>query len=108
MVVQPLNDLLEHAFHLSHESQSILRKIAKASKTGALPKAKPHTLVEQALEKNIISKKEVETLQLAKDVCNEAIEVDDFKLEDYKKGVANLLSEDDDHRDGGSPLASNA
>ena len=96
---------LEHAFALSHESQAIYKKIFKASKSGTLPKGKPHTLIQQALENNVITAQEVELLQLAKDVCNDAIEVDSFKLEEYKKGVANLLYNDDDHNN--EPIASN-
>lgn len=99
---------LEHAFALSIESQSIFKKISKASKDGALPKGKPHKLVAQAKEKGIITREEAEILHLAKEACEEAIQVDEFRLEDYKSGVANLLDAQDSAGSDDEALASNA
>ena len=99
---------LEHAFALSVESQAIFNKISKASKEGTLPKAKPHKLVEEAKEKGVITREEAEILQLAKDACQEAIEVDSFKLEEYKKGVAHLVADEAAREDKEEALASNA
>ena len=99
---------LEHAFSLSFEAQAILRKVQKEIKKGTLSKGKAQQRIDEAQEKGVITQKEVELLQLAHDACQEAIEVDSFKLDDYKLGIVNAVNQKHLEKEDEEALASNA
>ncbi len=74
---------LESAFNISYAADELLSKIHVASKQHKLPKGKPETLVEQALEKGIISREESELIKKAEIGRDKAIQVDSFTLKEY-------------------------
>jgi len=76
---------LEWAFKLSSQATEVERKIKKAVKAKKLPKKRAKDLVILALEKGIISEEEKEVITKATAARWEAIQVDDFNDEDYKK-----------------------
>lgn len=84
---------LEKAFEMSVESEAILGKVRSAIKSGILPKGKPAQRVKEALEKGVITPEESELLIKSQKASLEAIQVDSFKLEDYKLGKVNATGE---------------
>lgn len=76
---------LERAFRLSVQSEDVARKIKDGIRTKALPRMKPALLLDAALEKGIITKADYDLVMLAEKERAEAIRVDSFTLEEYKK-----------------------
>lgn len=66
------------------EAREIERKIKKAIRSKALPKARVVALVDEAVSKNIITSDEKEILLLAESLRWDAIQVDDFDDNEYK------------------------
>ena len=82
---------LENAFQLAYASESVMAKIKTAIKRKELPrKVAPQILVEQALEKGIITPDEARLLKDANDARNDAVQVDSFTLEEYMKPAAEM------------------
>ena len=79
---QPLGRY-ENAMVLAYEADGIAKKIKVAVKSGELPKARPAELVEKALEIGLITSDEAELMARAEAARNDAIQVDDFDVEDY-------------------------
>lgn len=75
---------LDQAFMAVKQAEGIDRKLRKAVRTKALPKLKGHSLIEEALKRNVISKEEHSTLERAEMLRFDAITVDSFTLEEYK------------------------
>lgn len=78
---------LENAFRLSVEAESVADKIKNAIRKKELPRDKPARLINAALEKGIITKEDFDLVQKAETARNDAIQVDSFTLEEYKKGA---------------------
>lgn len=78
---------LEHALKLHHESDAIIGKIKQAVKAGRLEKAAPAVLVTKAVEAGIITMDEAALVQKAEEARNDAIQVDAFTLEEYKRNA---------------------
>ena len=76
---------LEQAFRLHFASEDIVRKIKDAVKAKQLPRTTPAALVEQALEKGIITQDEAALLKEAEAARSDYIQVDAFTLADYMK-----------------------
>ena len=76
---------LERAFRLTYEAHEVERKLRDAVRAKKLEKASPAKLVAQALEKGIIDAKEAELLREAEAAREDAIQVDAFTLEEYKR-----------------------
>ncbi len=76
---------LEWAFRLAYQEDELLRKIYAAVKRGELPKARPEQLVRQAVEKGIITAEEAGIIQEAEAARWDAIQVDAFTLEEYRR-----------------------
>ncbi|MFQ5570414.1 MAG: acyl-CoA dehydrogenase [Rhodothermales bacterium] len=76
---------LENAFRLSVQGDAVARKIYKAVKAGRLPKDRPPKLVPQAVEAGIITAEEAKVVQEAEAARWDAIQVDDFTLDEYKR-----------------------
>ncbi len=74
---------LEKARKLVIQSDSVERKIRKAIKSKVLPKKKAHLLVDEALQKNVITSDEARLFKEADAIRYDAIMVDDFSEEEY-------------------------
>ncbi len=79
---------LEWALGLAYESEGVMNKIKQAIRRKELPrKAAPAVVVEQAVEKGIITPAEAQLLQDANDARQDAIQVDSFTLDEYKQSA---------------------
>ena len=78
---------LEYAFNLSFEAEGVVRKIKKAIRARQLLEGHPLTLIDEGVGKGVISRDEAELLHLAEAAREDAIQVDSFTLEDYKRGA---------------------
>lgn len=76
---------LENAMVQYEKSIEIIHKIKNAIKNKKLPKDNYQNLITEAFSKNIISKNEKEQLEIMIADCYDAITVDEYSLEDYKK-----------------------
>jgi acyl-CoA dehydrogenase len=75
---------LEIAFELSRESYHIGQTIKDAVRDGRLPKKRPLALLDEALEKGIISEEDYETVQRAEEARSHYVAVDEFELDEYR------------------------
>lgn len=73
----------ENALNLITNANPVYKKLYVAMKKRELPKESFLNLLEPALEKNIISKEEADIVTKAENARNDAIQVDDFTLEEY-------------------------
>ena len=73
----------EHTLALITEAAPVYKKMYVAMKKRELPKASLAELIKPALEKGIINEKEAELATRAEDARNDAVQVDDFSLEEY-------------------------
>ena len=76
---------LEIAFELSRESYHIGQTIKDAVRDGRLPKKRPNALLDEALEKGIITQEDYETVQRAEKARSRYIAVDSFELDEYRQ-----------------------
>ncbi len=76
---------LENAFRLVLQSEAIERKVHRARREGTLPRLKGAALMEAAREKNVISAAEYTTMKEALAARVDAVQVDDFTEEAYKR-----------------------
>ncbi|HIQ15545.1 MAG TPA: DUF1974 domain-containing protein, partial [Leucothrix sp.] len=77
---------IEHAFNLAIETEAIEKKFKKLVKGGKL-KARMHTeRIDEAVKKELITKKEGKQLLSNWTAMREAIRVDDFTEEEFKRG----------------------
>ena len=79
--------LQEVAFKLVKQAEDIERKIKKAIKAKTLPKKRVKHLLDLAVEKNVISADEKETIAKAVKARWATIQVDDFDKEEYLSRV---------------------
>lgn len=80
---------LENAFRLSFEAESVADKIKKAIRKKELPRDKPARLINIALEKGIITNEDYNLVSRAEIARLDAITVDSFTLDEYKKSAVN-------------------
>lgn len=76
---------LERAFQLAYEEDELLKKVHVAVKQGVLQKDRPDRLVHQAVEKGILTAQEAQRIQEAEAARWDAIQVDAFTLEEYRR-----------------------
>jgi len=76
---------LEHALQLHHAALPVERKIKDAIKAGRLQKKKPAQLVDDAAAAGVISETEADKIRQAEAAREDAVQVDSFTLEEYKK-----------------------
>ncbi len=76
---------LEHAFVLAVQGDAVAKKIYKAVKAKQLPKDRPAKLVPKAVEAGIITADEARLIQEAEAARWDAIQVDSFDLDVYKR-----------------------
>lgn len=74
----------EHAFRLAEEAAPVYKKIYKATKKKKLPKTQARFVIDQAIEKNILTEDEAELLRKAEDARIDMVQVDEFTLEEYE------------------------
>lgn len=75
---------LENAYKIVKAAEVAESKIRKAIRSKQLPKVKKLLeIIDQALEKNIITKGDYENLKMAEEVRSDAIQVDSFTQEEY-------------------------
>lgn len=74
----------ENAFQLSEEAAPVYKKIYKATKKKELPKTQARFVIDQALEKGIITDDEADLLREAEEARVDMVQVDEFTLEEYE------------------------
>lgn len=80
----------ENALSLITQAAPVYKKMYVAMKKRELPKATMENLIAPALEKGIITKEEAELARKAEDARYDAIQVDEFTLEDYMNEIPGL------------------
>lgn len=73
----------ENALNLITEAGSVYKKMYVAMKKRELPKATMDKLIDPALEKGLITKEEAKLARKAEDARYDAIQVDEFTLDEY-------------------------
>jgi acyl-CoA dehydrogenase len=76
---------MERAFRLSREEYHIGQKVKDAIKRGDLPKKRLDAVVDEAVEKGVITEEERETARRADEAREEYVKVDAFDLDEYRK-----------------------
>ena len=76
---------MERAFRLSREEYHIGQKVKNAIKRGDLPKKRLDAVVDEAVEKGVITEEERETARRADEAREEYVKVDAFDLDEYRK-----------------------
>lgn len=74
---------LEHALQLCTDADPVLKKLKDAVRAGRLPKARPEQLLDQAVERGIVSDAERQLVRDAEVARAEAVAVDSFTLAEY-------------------------
>jgi len=77
----------EYALDALTEAEPVYKKIHKATRKKELPKTQPRFVIDQAVEKGIISKEEGELIRKAEDARIDMVQVDEFTLEEYKNEI---------------------
>jgi acyl-CoA dehydrogenase len=86
-------EVLERAFRLLHEAEPPLRRIARASRQGTLPRGNPLELAEAAEKAGVIRAEERALLHRARQAQRAAIQVDEFPFEVYAGRVREAAAE---------------
>ena len=73
----------EHTLNLITEAAPVYKKMYIAMKKREIPKASVPNLIDPALEKGVITKEEADLVRKAEDARYDAIQVDEFTLEEY-------------------------
>jgi len=73
----------EHAMDLIYSASNIYKIVYKAIREKHLPKRSVLSVLDEAIEKKIITNEEAEHIRKAEHARNDAIQVDDFSLEEY-------------------------
>lgn len=74
---------LENAFHAVKRAEAIEKKVRDAVRAKTLPKVKGPKLYNSALEAGVISQDEYAQIAKAEELRLDAIQVDDFRLDEY-------------------------
>ena len=74
----------EHALELLEQAEPVYKKIHVATKKKELPKTQPRFVIDQALEKGIISEDEAKLIREAEEARVDVVQVDEFSLEEYQ------------------------
>jgi len=75
---------IENALALFRESSDAIARINKNIHSKNLPKADLIDVLDEALSKNIIDKEEFKIIKLAREAINDAVQVDEYDLKEYK------------------------
>src|SRR5262245_45508654 len=79
---------LERALQLCIEVDPVHKKLREGIKQGKLPKARPDQLLDQACEAGILTEAERKLARDAEAARAEALAVDSFTLEEYRRAAA--------------------
>ncbi len=74
---------LEAAFRSVVEAEHVAAKIKAAIKAGMLPRKPPLLLIDEAVEKGVITSDQAWLVERAEEARSEAVRVDEFTLEEY-------------------------
>ncbi|MDZ7690640.1 MAG: acyl-CoA dehydrogenase [Balneolaceae bacterium] len=74
----------EKAFRLVKQAEPIYRKLHTAAKKKQIPKTQPRFVIDEALEKGIITKDEADVARRAEEARVDVVQVDEFTLEEYQ------------------------
>lgn len=78
---------LERALRLTDAADAVSRKIKDAVRAGTLPKARPAALLDEAVEKNVVTAAEAQSFRDALAAQADAVEVDSFAAEAFTDSV---------------------
>ena len=84
---------LENAFVLAYQAEDVVKKLKLAIKSRQLPKAPPLELVDDAVEKGILTTEDRELLKVAEAARDDAVQVDSFTLEEYLRSAVTADAE---------------
>ena len=70
---------------LCSQADAIQRRLKDAVKQGKLPKGSPDQVLQEGLRAGLVSEAEAQLLQSAEQARAEAIAVDSFTLEEYRR-----------------------
>ncbi len=73
----------EYALQTLKEAETVYRKLHKATKKKELPKVQPRFVIDEALEKGIITEEEAGRIRKAEDARVDMVQVDEFTQEEY-------------------------
>lgn len=74
----------EYALQALIDAEEVYKKIHVATKKKELPKTQPRFVIDQAVEKDIISSEEAKLIRKAEDARVDVVQVDEFTLEEYQ------------------------
>lgn len=83
----------EHTLELITKAAPVYKKLYIAMKKKELHKASPEQLVDEAVSKGIITKEEGGLVKTAESARDDAIQVDDFTLEEYAQVTPSVLAD---------------
>ncbi|MEX2585497.1 MAG: acyl-CoA dehydrogenase [Balneolaceae bacterium] len=75
----------ERAFQRITDATPLYKKLYLASKEGAIKRGLPLDQIEEALREGVITEKEAEQVRLAEEARSDAVQVDEFTLEEYQQ-----------------------
>lgn len=73
----------DRALKLGTQAEPIYRKIHIAARKKQLPKTQPRFVIDEALEKGIITKQEANLIRKAEDARVDVVQVDEYTLDEY-------------------------
>lgn len=74
----------DQALELLEQAEPVYKKIYVATKKKELPKTQPRFVIDQALEKGIITDEEADLIRKAENARVDVVQVDEFTLEEYQ------------------------
>lgn len=73
----------EYAMHALKDAEPVYKKLHAATRRKELPKTQPRFVIDEAVEKGIISSEEAEVVRKAEDARVDVVQVDEFTLDEY-------------------------
>lgn len=80
---QPLGRY-DQALRYLKEAEPVYKKLYKATKKKQLPKTQPRFVIDEAVEKGILTEEEGRLIRRAEDARVDVVQVDEFTLEEYQ------------------------
>jgi len=75
----------EKALDLLMEAEPVYKKLHRATKKKELPKTQPRFVIDEAVEKGILTEDEADLVRRAEDARVDVVQVDEFTLEEYDR-----------------------
>ncbi|MDZ7715761.1 MAG: acyl-CoA dehydrogenase [Balneolaceae bacterium] len=86
----------EYGLNALEDAEHVYKKIHVATKKKELPKTQPRFVIDEALEKGIISEEEAKLIRKAEDARIDVVQVDEFTLEEYQNQTPSTPKHDDE------------